>query len=161
MKATRIGFTIIEVLVVLTIFITLLGIGYVSVVGIERRAPIAATENTVIADLRGQQTKAMAGNARTGFAPDSYGIQFSQNAYTLFKGATYNAGDPTNTVTALPASVTFSWTLPGASVIFAKGSGDVSGYSALGNTVTITQTLTGEFKTITINRYGAVTDIQQ
>lgn len=161
MKVTHIGFTIIEVLVVLTIFITLLGIGYVSVVGIERRAPITATENTIIADLRGQQTKAMTGNARTGSSPDSYGVHFEQNSYTLFKGVAYNASDPTNTVTELPTNVTLSWTLPNASLIFTKGSGDVSGYSAIGNTFTITQTLTGEYKTITINRYGAVTDIQQ
>lgn len=129
------GFTIIEVLVVLTIFLTLLGIGYVSVVGIERRAPITATVNTFIADLRGQQTKAM-----TGEDPGSYSISIP--AYTV------------------PTNITLTTTFSGSVITFTKGSGDISGYSPIGNTVTITQTLTGEHKTITVNRYGAVTSVQ-
>lgn len=154
------GFTIIEVLVVLTILITLMGIGYLSVLGIERRAPVSTTENAVIADMRGQQTKAMTGDAQAGSAPDSYGIYFQTNAYVLFKGAGYNANDPSNAATPLPDNITITTTLPNASVIFTKGSGEIAGYSPIANTLTITQTLSGDHKDITINRYGAVTQIQ-
>jgi prepilin-type N-terminal cleavage/methylation domain-containing protein len=129
------GFTIIEVLIVLTIFITLLGIGYVSVVGIERRAPIGATVTTLIADLRGAQTKAMAGVNQ-----ESHGISLAEYS--------------------VPENIAITTTFPGYVVTFARGSGDIIGFSQGNNTVTVTQTLTGEHKTIIINRYGAVTEIQ-
>lgn len=133
------GFTIVEVLMVLAIFITLMGIGYLRVIGIERRAPVTATVDTFIADIRGQQTKAMTGGS-TGT-----GITIQTNSYTLI---------PASSVTMLPTNITLSPS--GTSISFANGSGDVTGASS----VTVTQTLTGEYKTITINRYGAVTQVQ-
>ena len=126
------GFTIIEVLVVLSILITLLGIGYVSMVGVERRAPIGATVTTLIADIRGVQTKAMTGA--------------DQQQYTLDL-ATYS----------IPANITITSTYPGLLITFMKGSGDIAEGN---NSITITQTLTGEHKTLTVNTYGAVTQVQ-
>lgn len=160
MKCTRRGFTIIEVLVVFGILATLLSIGYVSFVGIERRAPLSGSTDTLIGDMRDQQTKAMTGDTQTGVISDDYGVHFLSNAYVLYKGVNYNSADSTNAVTPLPANVTASTTLPGASVVFTKGSGDVVGYADGANTVTLTQNLSGEKKTITINLYGTVTSIQ-
>lgn len=131
----RNGFTIIEVLVVLAISITLITIGYVRAVGIERRAPIGATVDTLIADLRGLQTKAM-----TGVWPRTYRMRLPDYP--------------------VPDNITITTTFPGSVIEFTKGSGDVAGFIAGNNTVTVTQTLTGEKKTITINRYGAVTSVQ-
>lgn len=132
------AFTIIEVLVVLTILITIIGIGYMSVIGIERRAPVTATVDTLIGDLRGQQTQAMAGGSK------GTGITFNTTSYTLL---------PSGAVTLLPANITIA---PSGSIYFANGSGDVTGVTAF----TVTQTLSGETKTFTVNRYGAVTSIQ-
>lgn len=133
--ADRQGFTIIELIVALGIFATLTAIGYIRSVDIERRAPIGATVDTLIADLRGMQTKAMTG---------AY-----QNSYTI-SIPSYPA----------PANISISTTFPGSVIEFVKGSGDIAGFIAGENTVTITQTLTGESKTISINRYGAVTSVQ-
>lgn len=150
------GFTIIEVLVVLSIFITLLRIGYVSVLNFERKTPITATVNTVIADIRGQQTKAM-----TGVDGSSFGIFFQTNGYTLFKGDSYNPSDPANAVTPLPTNITFSpITFPSNVLVFTKGSGEIAGFSSATNSIAINQNLTGEHKTFTINRYGAITSLQ-
>lgn len=135
----RSGFTIIEVLVVVAIFAALVGLYVVRVTGIERRAPLSATVDTIISDLRSQQTRAMVGAAR------GVGITFQASAYTLVPG---------NSVVSLPTNITLS--PAGSSMFFANGSGDVSGIT----TLTLTQTLTGEQKTITINRYGAVTQVQ-
>lgn len=131
MQKTR-GFTIIEVLVVLSIFITLISIGYVSVVGVQRRAPIESTVQTFIADLRGEQTKAM-----TGENQPSYSLSLSDYP--------------------VPANILLTTTFPGSVITFTRGSGDIVEGA---RTVTITQRLTGEHKTLTINRYGAVTSIQ-
>jgi len=138
------GFTIIELLVVLTVFIALIGLGYINIIGIERRAPITATVNTFIGDLRGQQTKAM-----TGVAQGSFILAVSGTSYSI-----------DSSVVALPENVTIVTTFPGSVITFTKGSGDISGFSSGNDTVTVTQTLSGEHKIITINRYGAVTQIQ-
>lgn len=129
------GFTIIEVLVVLVILITILSIGYISMVGIERRAPIGATVTTFIADLRGEQTKAM-----TGVNSNSFIISIPDYP--------------------VPSTITMTTTFPGSVITFTRGSGEVTGFSPGNNTVTVTQNQTGEHKIITINRYGAVTSIQ-
>lgn len=131
----RKGFTIIELVVVLGIFATITAIGYIRSVDIARRAPITATVDTFIADLRGVQTQAMIGASQ-----GSYGISLPS----------YPA----------PANITISTTFPGSVIEFTKGSGDIAGFTAGNNTVTITQTLSGEHKTLTINHYGAVTSVQ-
>lgn len=135
LPAGRQAFTIIEVLVVLVIFITLMGIGYVSVIGYERRAPISATVNTFIADMRETQTKAMSGINQSGYS-------ISVTGYTV------------------PANISITTAFPGGVINFEKGTGDILGFSDGNNIVTITQTLSGEKKILTINRYGAVTQIQ-
>ncbi|MCX6791617.1 MAG: prepilin-type N-terminal cleavage/methylation domain-containing protein [Candidatus Gottesmanbacteria bacterium] len=129
------GFTIIELVVALGIFATLTVIGYIRSVDIERRAPIGATVDTVIADLRSIQTKAMIGASQQSYS-------FSIPSYPV------------------PANITISTTFPGSVITFTKGSGDIAGFSGGNNTLTITQTLTGEHKIITINQYGAVTSVQ-
>src|SRR5689334_15423888 len=91
----RQGFTIIEIIVVVAIFATLMSIGYIRATDIQRRAPLTATVDTLIGDLRGQQTKAMSGDARSGASNDNYGIYFQSNAYILFKG-TYSSSNPAN-----------------------------------------------------------------
>jgi prepilin-type N-terminal cleavage/methylation domain-containing protein len=140
----KLGFTIIEMIVALSIVATLLSIGYVRMVGIERRAPITATVDTFIADFRGQQTEAM-----TGVNQSTYGISIA--------GSSYTAG---SSVITLPTNITIHTTFPGSVVVFTKGSGDVEGFTPGNNTVTITQTITGEHKILTINQYGAVTSVQ-
>ena len=160
MKATRSGFTIIEIVVVLGILATLLSIGYISAVNIQRRAPLSATVSVLMGDLRGQQTKAMTGDTQTGTTGDSYGIYFRPDAYILFKGSGYNPSDTANAVTPLPTNIIVSTAFSGSSVVFAKGSGDVAGFSQGSSWVTLTQNLSGEHKTLTVNRYGAVISLQ-
>ncbi len=155
------GFTFIEVLVVMGIMTTLLALSIVRATSIERRAPLSATVTTVLADMRGAQTKAMSGYTQGETTAQAFGINFQTNQYVLFKGTSFNGADPTNAAFPLPTNITFSVIdLPGASIIFDKGSGDVVGFSDAANSVTLTQTLTNESKVITINRYGAVISVE-
>lgn len=131
----RNGFTIIELVLAMGIFAALTAIGYIRAVDIERRAPIGTTVDTLIADIRGVQTKAMTGANQT-----SYSISIPS----------YET----------PANITITTTFPDSVITFTKGSGDIEGFTPGNNTVTVTQTLTGEHKIITINQYGAVTSVQ-
>ena len=157
----RTGFVLIELLVVFAIVATLLGLGYVRATSIERRAPLTATVNTLVADTRAQQTKAMSGYTQGSGSAGSYGVYFQTNQYVLFKGSSFNAADPSNAAFPLPTNIIFSAiAVPASSIVYAQGSGDVAGFSPSAHAVTVTQGLTGESKTITINRYGAVTSVE-
>ncbi len=129
------GFTLVEVMIVMGMVATLAGFAIVRVTQVARRAPLTATVEVLISDLRGQQSKAM-----TGVSAASYGIALSD--------------------ISLPENITISTTFGGSIINFTKGSGDVVGFSPGNNTITLTQTLTAETKTITINRYGAVTSVE-
>ncbi len=133
------GFTFIEILVVMGMVGILLALGTVRVADIGRRAPLTSTVTTVLADLRGAQTKAMAGA--------------NQTSDTISIGTTHYTVD--SSVISLPDHITMTTTFPGSVIEFTKGSGDVAGFTPGSNTITVTQELTGEAKTITINRYGA------
>lgn len=155
------AFTLIETMIVMGIMATLIGLGVVRATSIERRAPLSATVTTIVADLRGQQTKAMAGYTQGDTVANAYSVYFETNQYTLFKGMSFNASEPTNAAFPLPTNVTFSTIdLPSSSIVFDKGSGDVVGHSDSANTMVITQGLTGESQTITINRYGTVVSVE-
>ena len=157
----RYGFVFIELIVVASIIATLLGIVYVRSTDIERRAPLTSSVDTVIADLGGQQTKAMVGESNGSGIVANYGIHFETNTYSLFTGASFNSADTTNAVFTLPTNITVNHTtLLNNTVNFAKGSGEVAGYTEGANTVTLRQGLSAEEKTITINRYGIVWQVQ-
>ena len=91
---------------------------------------------------------------------DNYGIYFGTNTYTLFHG-TYSSNDKTNSIIPLGDNIQFSSvTLPGSQIIFLKNSGEVSNFSSNSNTITIKDITNNIGKTITINKYGIVTQVQ-
>jgi hypothetical protein len=113
------------------------------------------TLDTLVNDLKTQQLAAMVGTTGSGTSQQPAGIFVQSNQYTLFTGSSYSAGNSYNYVFAAPTGVSFSTTLPSGIVLFNKGDGSVSGFTAGSNTITIT-TSSGN-KVITITRFGAVT----
>ena len=157
----KLGFTLIEIIIVFGIIATLSGIIIISISSRHRGASLDSTLNQVIADFQSQQTKAMTGFTQEAVDSDSYGIYFQTNQYTLFKGASYTAGDPTNAVYANPVDLMFSDIyLPTPSVVFTRGSGEVAGYSPGENSVTVRQETSAETKTFSFNRYGIIISVQ-
>ncbi len=149
------GFTIIELLVSIGILTILFALTTINITRLPSSASQSSSYDRLISDLRGQQTKAMAGfNPATGATTGSaFGVYFdaTTNSYTLFTGSNYSAGDANNFKVDLDPNLTFTnITFPSSQVVFAAGSGDtVSGGAS------ITNTLTGDVKILKLNIYGA------
>ncbi len=153
------GFTLIEVLVVLSVLITLIGLTTISLLNANRQTSLSTSIDSFVTDLKQQQLKAMVGDTEGRTQADSYGVYFGTDSYTLFHGA-YSSSDPTNFTVALGGNIQFSAVLfPSSQIIFLKGSGEVSNYASSSSTLVIRDIVNNRQKTITVNRYGVVTDI--
>lgn len=151
------GFSYPELIVLMGVVAMLFGYITINLSGTLRRTTIDTTYQTLISDIKSQQTKAMTGSIDGGL-PGSHGIYFESNRYILFRGTTYSSTDPSNFPVNLEQNVEFgNITFPGSTIVFLPGSGEISGYINGNNTVTVVNIGGEEQKTITINRYGAVT----
>ncbi len=148
MKTER-GFTLLELLVVMGIAAILLSFTTINLVKVQHNVTISAATDTLIADLKSQQIKAMSGSGGGG----NFGIHFtSSNTYILFQGSTY-VPSPTDFSVVLddPMKVSSS---PTDDIIFSHPSGEITP-----STITINNTAGGEVQTLTINKYGVVKTI--
>jgi len=149
------GFTLTEFVVVISALAILFGLINVSLIGFYRKPVQRGANDVLTADIRSQQLKAMTGDSNGGVNSD-YGIHFSQNSYTLFKGSTYSSNDPSNFVINLSDEMSFtSVTFPSSNVIFQKGNGEAINWVTGSDGVSITDSQTSKVTTIKINRYGA------
>lgn len=150
MKTQR-GFTLVEIALVLSLTLILLGFITVNLNRSQQGASLVAAEQVLLSDLKQQQLKAMIGDTEGRATSDPYGIHFDSNQYVLFHGATYSAMDNTNSIISLANNMQFD--SPNFNVIFLKLSGEISAASS----VILKDTTNGNAKTIMINRYGVVT----
>ena len=160
MRLLQRGFTIVEMSVVLGIAAVLISYATVNLTSIQHITYLAATINTVTVDLKQQQLKAMVGDTEGRASHDHYGIYFEQTKYTLFHGSTYSSSDTANAIVPFDNNVQMSaTTFPQSQIIFNGVSGEVIGFTNGQNTITLRNSVTAEQKTITINRYGVITNI--
>ena len=148
-KKKQNGFTLIELIIAMGIFAIITGLVTINLLGAQHTASIDSTVTTLIADIKQQQIKAMAGDTEGRGATDQYGVHFDANKYVLFHGS-YNAMDNANFVVNLEGSLNFTGS---GDIIFLKGSGENSGLNA----IVIKDSLTNRQKTININNYGVIT----
>lgn len=154
------GFTLVELIVVMAVIAVLTSFAIVNLSTIQHKTYLAATIDVFLSDYKQQQIKAMTGDTDGTSATQFYGIYLEQNQYTLFRGTSYSASEPSNFVVPLDGRVAFSTiNVPQAQIVFAPGSGEVSNYSPTQNTVILLNIDTNEQKTLTINRYGIITNI--
>ncbi len=157
----RLGFTFVETLVVISIMLTLLSLATMSVLGSQRSANLTEAVDIFIADLRSQQSKAMMGKTNNGIVSPGYGVHIASNQYTLFSGISYTQSDPTNTVIQFKTPVYANFIgFPGQSIVFLSGSGEIAGYTQGANTVSLSESNSSVTKTIYINAYGVITEVQ-
>lgn len=116
------GFTLVELAVVTSIIVTLLGIITINLVRSQQNASLTSVQEVLIADLRQQQLKSMIGDTEGRADSSSYGIHFDSNQYVFFYG-TYSASAETNYATSLPDNLQFN--NPEFNVIFSKITGEI------------------------------------
>lgn len=148
------GFTLLELLLVMGIASILLSLTTINLVKVQHNINIGAASDTLMADLKAQQIKAMSGSDGGG----DFGIHFtSSNSYTLFHGPSYvSPGDFTVT---LDDPISVSTTFPDNNIVFSQVNGEVAGFSDTKNTITITNTAGSEQQTLTINKLGVIEDV--
>lgn len=153
------GFTLLELLMVIGVATILMGFVTINLVKVQHNTSVSAVTDTLIADLKNQQIKAMTGASTAGSA-DNYGVFFSSsNKYTLFHGLTYNPADSTNYTVTLDDNSQVSSTFQSNVVIFTHISGEVLNFSNAQNTITVKNTSGGEQQTLTINKLGVITSV--
>ena len=151
----RPGFTLIELILIMGLLATLVTLASVNLLSSQHQTSLNSTLTTLITDIKSQQLKAMSGDTEGRGITDNYGVYFAATEYVLFHGSVYISGDPTNSVIPLDNSLQFSSTLPASSLIFAKGSGDIIGFTIGSDSVTLASP--SNSKTIHLNKYGVVT----
>ncbi len=148
------GFTLVEMLTVLAIFVILFSIGTYALTSSRNRKSADVVTDAITFKLEEAKADSISGKGGT-----SFGIKFNANSYVVFSGSTYNASDAANTTIALPDGISMSATIPGAdtSVIFARRSGvpNVTGTITISNTRDV-----GHLETITVDTQGDITVVK-
>lgn len=149
------GFTLIELLLVLSITSLLLGLVTFNLIGARNTTSLATQEESLIANIKSQQIKAMNGIQGGG----SYGVHFITgdchtliSCYILFQGTSFLTATTTSPV-SIDDSISFTCTsCSGGDVVFAKTSGETTPVS-----ITVSSTVSSQTKTVTLNRLGVAT----
>lgn len=155
----QLGFSFIEIILSMGVFAILAGFITLNVLTSKHKISLASSIIEVISSTKQQQVRAMTLTTELGMTSD-YGVYFTGNTYTLFRGSTYVAGNNSNFAISLGDNITFSSvSLPSSSVVFLRASGEVSSYDPLQHSISVKNTQTNEQKTIQINRYGVITSV--
>ncbi|EKD92919.1 MAG: hypothetical protein ACD_28C00300G0004 [uncultured bacterium] len=145
------AFTLIEVVLVVTLVGILFGFSILYTQTAQMRADLTAQTRTAVAYLRMSQSEAMAGrNGRV------HGIHFENDSYTLFEGDLYAEGSPGNRIIELPSTLSIG------NINFQGGQSDVIFFAPDGTTetygsFTLNSDKIQQFRTITIRHSGIVT----
>jgi prepilin-type N-terminal cleavage/methylation domain-containing protein len=154
------GFTMVELMLVISILLILMSIGGVSTLSMLKTTYLSTTVDVLVSDLKRQQLKAMNGYTEGRASHDHYGIHFETSRYVLFHGLVYSAADSTNIPVNLDNNIRISSnSFPSSQLIFTGVTGEVAGFSMGSNTITIENRTNSEHKVVTLNRYGVITSI--
>lgn len=148
------GFTLIEIILIMTIFTILTTLASINLIKPQSSSKIDTTAATLIADIKEQQIKSISGDTEGASFPTQFGIYLEPSSYTLFQGTTYLVSDPNNFEVDLETGILISNNLPSSQLSFSINSGEWENFSSSQNSITI-QDSTSNQKIITINRYGA------
>lgn len=151
------GFTLVETVIVMGIISILFGFVTINMWGTQQKASLNSLIAILVSDISSQQIKAMSGTTE-GSALNKYGVYFEERKYTLFRGDIFLPSDSFNFVVNLDSTIRFSdIKLPNSTIVFLQGNGEVSGYDVNNNRVTVI-TNDGKSKTLSINKYGALSE---
>lgn len=156
---TNAGFTVVELLVIMGIAILLFLLVSMNLLDAKTGTAITTTTDTLISDLKLQQTKAMIGDTEGRGLPDAYGVYITGDKYVLFHGTTYVPSDPEN-FTINADAVAFSTSFPNATIVFATKSGEIVNFSSGSNQVSIKDANTTTQKVLELNKLGTTVSLE-
>ena len=162
MKKNLFGFTLPELLIVLTILASLFGLTSINLLNAYHKNTLGTSVTTLVNDLKHQQLKAMTGDTEGQASANDYGIYFPPDgsSYILFQGNSYSESNPANFSINLNNDLRFSSILvQNSQIISAKGSGEFSNYNTNFDNITLQNVRTDETKTIRINQLGNIINI--
>lgn len=156
LKGKHSGNSLVELLIVMGLFTVMFVTSSLSLSSTRSRTTLGTTVDTLVADLRSQQTKAMSGDTGGGSGNINYGVKFLANSYFLFKK---DDTDPDKFEVVLDnVQITNSFT--GSEIIFQKGNGEILGFDPLLNTFRLTSISNpSNQKFIVVNRLGVIENI--
>lgn len=155
------GLTLIELIISLALIAVISTVLVVRLVPSKQNTSLDATVDTLVADIKTQQLKAMTGDMEGTATTSAYGIFFQTNQYTFFKGPLYTATDSSNFPVSLDNGVSItSISVPANTLLFSKGSGEVSGFVSGSDSIVLGDGSTKRQKTIKFNIYGTIVSIQ-
>lgn len=150
------GFTLVELLVVMGLIAIMAGLSFVNFIRPQTSASISGSVQTLMADIKSQQLKAMAGDSMSSTTAESHGVYIESDRYTLFKGTSYDGNDPDNFTVPAESGITFTSTFQGDVFVFSKGAGELLNYNNNRSDITITNTVSGESKELTLSELGTI-----
>ena len=153
------GLTLIELILVIGILMVLLSMAFVSISNIRVISTNSNTSTVIASDLKNQQIRAMVGDTEGRGVPDNYGVKILSTQYVLFHGVSYNSSDTTNYAIPVSTGYTLSSTFANDTVLFASESGELVNSVQNQDTIILTNTTSGQTKTIRLNKYGTITSI--
>lgn len=112
---------------------------------------------TLIADIRYQQQLSRAGEVVGKYSVVPFGLVLQNSQYILFQGKEYIPGHGPEKRMPVPAPIVLETTLPGGQLLFESGSGNIIGFDAEKNTITLRDTESQAERTISFNVYGVIT----
>ena len=143
------GFTIIELLIVLTILAVLVGVISLPVIRFRREQALQNTTNAVLTVINEARAKTLAGTNNT-----NYGVRFESDRAILFQGSTYQSTSGTNQIFLYESPVVLG------TVALFGGSSEITfdrlrGTTAQHGTLQL-QLPSGTTRTITVTANGTV-----
>ncbi len=144
------GFTIIELLIVISVTILLSGIVLSSLIGFRKNQALEKDTEIVVQLLNQARNQTISSKGAI-----AYGVHFTAPQVVLFRGASFVSGSSTNQVTNLTSTDTI------LTIILAGGGTDVifqrlTGETTQNGTVVISSPGISRTKTVTIYKTGVV-----
>lgn len=152
-SARHSGFTLIEILVVIAIFLALLGVSLYSYFNARSSAPMKPIADGIVFTLERAKADALAGKNGSGA-----GVYFASSSYTYFSGDSYDPSASDDQTTTLPSEYVINYTLlSGSSIVFSH----LTGSPNASTTITVTDTENASnTKIIGVGTDGDITVIQ-
>ena len=145
------GFTLVEVLIVIAIMAILSGVVIFSFSGMRARQDVDSNTEVITSLLKEARSRTLGSIDST-----TYGVFIETNQVTLFKGASYIAGDPTNQTNSLSNTVTItavSLNGGGSTIMFERLTGKTNNFGTM--RVEFTSD-TSVARTITVDATGLI-----